>query len=131
MPDSLDPREWARFAEEDAGSAVALLSTSPRNAAYLVHQSAEKYLKAVLLRRGVRPPHTHSLLELLRLIDANLSVDALETDAAGLLDEIAPRGRYPGDQPEPTLEEAQALLRAGHTLRRYARTALGLEDTDA
>jgi HEPN domain-containing protein len=56
MPDSVIPAEWMAKAQADLRSARVLRSASPpllEQAVYLAAQSAEKSLKALLIKHGV------------------------------------------------------------------------------
>lgn len=71
-----DFREWARFAEEDWRLAVSLLRRKrPPVTAIGFHaqQSAEKYLKALLVFAGVAFPKTHDLPTLNTLCEQHQS----------------------------------------------------------
>lgn len=127
MADSKDVNDWVRFAEDDFQGAVEMLSAHPRIASRLFGEACEKYLKAVMLFRGVEPPQTHNLRRLLAELEPQFLPDSLEVSAASLLTGAAPAGRYPGEWGEPSLEEARALHRAALVLRSLARTWLGLD----
>jgi HEPN domain-containing protein/predicted nucleotidyltransferase len=80
------------------------------------HQCAEKLLKACLVARGVRPPRTHSLPEL---------IDACHRAGADLrrmrgrcrtLQKLYPRSRYPKEK-EPTKSEAESVVAAARAVR--------------
>jgi HEPN domain-containing protein len=73
MPDSKDVRRWIQYAKEDYEAALMILLAHPRNASFDFQQSAEKYLKAVLIAQGLEPDRTHDLVILLLCIDANLT----------------------------------------------------------
>ncbi len=63
---------WFRFAEEDLKSAKILLKEEIYNkVCFHSQQCAENSLKAFLVSRRKKPPKTHSLIELLRLVAAN------------------------------------------------------------
>jgi HEPN domain-containing protein len=126
MADSKDVNDWVRFAEDDFQGALEMLSAHPRIASRLFGEACEKYLKAVMLARGVEPPQTHNLRRLLAELDPTFANDSLEVAAASLLTGAAPAGRYPGEWGEPSAEQAQALHRAAEVLRSKARAWLGL-----
>jgi HEPN domain-containing protein len=99
----------------------------PRGACFDFQQAAEKYLKAVLLCRGLEAPSLHNLRDLLLMLEPDLSNAALEVQAARLLNLAITRGRYPSETDEPTPDEARAMSQAATVLRSYARQALGLD----
>ncbi len=62
--------KWVRKAEDDLIGARKLAAGKPSLhdlVCFHCQQSAEKYLKALLIDRGVAPPRTHDLLVLLNL----------------------------------------------------------------
>jgi HEPN domain-containing protein len=128
MADSREYEDWVRYAEDDYQGALDLLEAHPRIATRLFHESAEKYLKAVLVYRKIEPSRTHNLRLLLSEVDATLSGTSLEVSAAALLTVASPIGRYPSEFSEPTKEEAEALARASGTLRDFVRKLLSLSD---
>ncbi len=128
MADSREHEDWLRYAEDDFQGALEMLVSHPRIATRLFHESAEKYLKAVLVYRKTEPPRTHNLRLLLSEVDSSLSGTSLEVSAAALLTVASPVGRYPGETAEPSKEEAEALALAARTLRNFVRKILNLSD---
>lgn len=126
VADSSDWREWAHFAENDWLLAARGLADLTSSAVVLLHSSAEKYLKAVLVARGRTPERTHDLEKLLGALGQDLPSGSLESVAAKLLTGSQPPSRYPDDLREPDAEEALALARAAEVLREFARSRLGL-----
>jgi HEPN domain-containing protein len=62
--------EWFRFADMDLGSAEFLLGKHPvpvEIICFHCQQSAEKYLKGILVLHGIQPPKIHDLQELCNL----------------------------------------------------------------
>lgn len=108
--------EWIRKAEADRTAAKRALQDSLRHpdqaeiACYHAQQCVEKYLKALLAKKGRPIPRTHDLLALadrtrrLRFSSAKLQED-LE-----LLNHYAVRIRYPGAS--ATVAEARKAVRA-------------------
>ena len=126
MPDSRNHLAWVAHGDEDFATALDILEKHPRNAVYCFDIACEKYLKAVLIRDTGDAPRSHDLPQLLVLIDPNRDLAGLEMKAAQLLSRTAIRGRYPGNLPEPTLDEARAVYRAADVLRIHALQWLGL-----
>ncbi|HEY64907.1 MAG TPA: HEPN domain-containing protein [Caldilineae bacterium] len=65
MSDINDPLAWVKRAEEDylmARSALRRKTPLTYSAGFHAQQCAEKYLKAILVSRGVVFPKTHDLL---------------------------------------------------------------------
>ena len=106
-----DPREWLRRAES---SLVQASKTDERvcleDLCFQAQQAAEKALKALLLAHGGRPPRTHSLAALLRLIrDAGENVPA-DIEPVVRLTDYAVTTRYPGAAEPVTPEEYNEAL---------------------
>jgi len=123
-----DPLEWARYAEEDWKLAVSLMRRKqPPSTAICFHaqQSAEKYLKALLLSRKVHFPKTHDLSALNSLCEQHGILTGFLPQLLTLLTDHAVASRYPGE--EPTLEEARQSLEIAKTVRKFARKWLGVK----
>jgi HEPN domain-containing protein len=123
-----DPLEWIRYAEEDWKLAVSLLRRKhPPSIAICFHaqQSAEKYLKALLLSRRVHFPKTHDLPTLNSLCEQHGILTGFSPRLLTLLTAHAVASRYPGE--EPTLEEARESVEIAKTVRRFARRWLGIK----
>jgi HEPN domain-containing protein len=120
--------EWVHKAEGDYKAAVALnrlrKEPQPDIVCYHCQQSAEKYLKAVLVHFGIAPPRTHSLMDLLAdcaVVDSSVTAWSPLVQA---LDPFSVRFRYPGM--DASTAEAQIAILEIRNLRRVARKALGL-----
>ena len=119
--ESLNPKDWILFAEEDLRSAQALFDHEdefPHTIAYHCHQSVEKYLKAVLLVKTGTHPKTHSLIALL-----NICVhedDSLETVRlpCELLDPLYLEDKYPFETPSFSDEELKSFIDAAQEVQR-------------
>ncbi len=98
-------------------SAEALVSQDPPllyPACFHAQQAAEKYHKALLTRRQIEFPRTHSIGELVNLVKTVDQELALGLVPAAALTPYGVEVRYPGDVPEPgsrETEEALALAR--------------------
>jgi len=105
--------DWLNKACLDMDAAEALLSRDPPllyPACFHSQQASEKYLKAFLTWKQVEFPKTHNIGQLLSLI-ATVDRDlAARLKAAEKLTPFGVDIRYPGDQAEPTADEAQEAL---------------------
>src|SRR5215210_1205652 len=104
-----DPLAWRGFADgdlrtarilserEDAGSFAHVIT-------FHAHQSAEKYLKGLLVANGEEPPRVHALPELLRLAIMHApDLDNRELrDAVNNLNGYFIPSRYPAEIGGPT-----------------------------
>ena len=112
--------EWVVWAEKDWAIVQALDPVEhPEGVAYHAQQCVEKYLKALLISRSVRPERTHDLGHLLdQAPDAVLRELAPEVE---WLTDFATR-RYPG--PSVSLDEARRALNVAVRLRAAVRDLL-------
>ena len=112
-------REWVLLSREDLESARDLINAAEpkiRVACYLSQQAVEKVLKAYLqLRQPAALAKTHSL---------DLLLDSCKQHDAGFaeirhecawLSDFAVAVRYPGFEPQPTVEWARAALAAAES----------------
>ncbi len=123
-----DPVEWARYAEEDWNVAASLMRRKhPPSTAICFHaqQSAEKYLKALLLASKVNFPKTHDLAALNSLCEQHGILTGFSPQLLTLLTDHAVAARYPGQ--EPTLEEARQSLEIAKSVRKFVRKWLGMK----
>jgi HEPN domain-containing protein len=118
-PETEMVREWVLLSLEDLEAARDLInSTEPRIrvACYLCQQAVEKVLKAYLqLRQPAAPPRTHSLDLLLDFCKQHDPAFAEIRDDCAWLGDFAVAVRYPGFEPQPTVERAKAALAAAES----------------
>ena len=124
MPDSSDWRRWITYAQNDLAAGMKLLEEFPTNACYCFQQSGEKFLKAMLIQRGIDPTRSHDVRTLLLLVDASIPSDSLEMEAARLLTFVGGRSRYPDSYSEPTVEQAQAVALAARAIEAFCLAQL-------
>ena len=128
MTDINELRSWIAHAEDDFESAKILIRRKKPllySACFHAQQCAEKYLKALLLVKDEEFPKVHDLNTLDDLcggIGIFLGMD--KTDLARL-SAYAVMSRYPGE--EPALDEAKEAIETAKTVRRFARSYLGLK----
>lgn len=94
--------EWLGLAEQDHEVASRIFDL-PGAAAFHLQQSAEKALKAALVHMAVRPPRTHDLLVLRRMLGSQI------------------------DRPQDT--EFLTMLTSWNVIFRYAEAEPGTEAT--
>jgi len=111
-------RQWTEKAEQDLLAAQRLLEAKDGNlndaVCFHAQQSAEKYLKALLVNLDIEVPYTHDLRLLLELAGPKSRLDLATLPVFGL-NRYAIQARYPGDwEPieRPEAEEAVAAARA-------------------
>jgi HEPN domain-containing protein len=117
---------WIKRAEEDFRALTILLKADNPpwgSVAFNAQQCAEKYLKALLLWRGIEFPKTHDLARLLTLFGETPPLTWTSQETAALSDHaVAPR--YP-DEFEPVNEqEAREAVRLATDARERLRELL-------
>ena len=124
-------REWLSKAESDLEYARASFREFDdfyAQMCILCHDSAEKYLKALLVSEGVRPERTHDLLALLQecssLAGAAALREALEA-ACRLLNSYYVPLKYPSHFPLLTRDHADRALAAADSVERMVCRLLG------
>ena len=108
---------WLRETDDECQTAALLLEHERfRGACLHSQQAVERGLKALLLERGIRVPHTHNVVELLSQVREQSWHVTLAPDDAVFLTNVY-RGRYPSEegllpQGEPTVEDARRAVTA-------------------
>lgn len=117
-------REWVSKAEGDLCAATHLLdgNGAPWIVAFHAQQSAEKYLKALLVSFGTPFQKGHDIGELITLLPES-SRPAIGPEAAFDLTQHAVASRYP-EAREPTVEEAREALGSARQVRDFVRAHL-------
>jgi len=128
MTDISELKSWIAYAEEDYAAAKALLRIKKpllSGACFHAQQSAEKYLKALLILKDFDFPKTHDLPTLNTMCNKAGILTGLVAQELIDLTEYAVRRRYPGNQ--PTHEEAKNAIEIAKSVRRFARGYLGVK----
>jgi len=121
-------RQWLAKAEQDMKAGEALLAAEPPllyPACFHAQRAAEKYLKALFTWHQIEFPKTHAIEQLLDLVK-----DAEPETVSSIRQAVAltPYGvdiRYPGDQPEPSQEEAREAVELARKVRDAVMDRLG------
>ncbi len=122
--------EWIAKAEGDFATASREFAVvnNPNYDAVCFHaqQCAEKYLKALLIDKGVTPPKIHDLPELSRLLGPVCPGWRWPVEELRLLSRAAVLSRYPGETAEH--EEAKAAFDICARARKRLRELLGVQE---
>ena len=112
---------WTEKAEHDFMAAEHAMELAQKGLTEIVcfhcQQCVEKYLKALLLYRGVAFPKTHDLRLLLDLVPQETPL-ALRREDVIPLNRYVIEGRYPGDWEPVTVAEAQRALDMAQAARQ-------------
>src|SRR5207244_3349448 len=91
---------------------------------FLCQQSAEKYLKALLVEPGLTIPRTHILKDLLALLQPHYPTLSLSRRGLVFLTRFAVGVRYPGDSARK--RQAASALRWAGLVRTAVRAIFGI-----
>lgn len=128
MTDVNELKSRIAHAEEDFAAARAIMRQNKpllSGACFHAQQSAEKYLKALLILKDFDFPKTHDLPTLNTMCNDKGIFTGIAIQELVDLTEYAVRRRYPGNQ--PTLEEAKEAIEIAKSIRKFARGCLGLK----
>jgi len=127
MTEVNDPLAWVERAEEDfilARTALRRKQPLTYGACFHAQQSAEKYMKALLISKGADFPKTHDLLMLNGLCSSNGIFLEIDSKHLNTLTDYAVRTRYPGN--DPTVDDAREAIELAKLVREFARKILGI-----
>lgn len=127
MTEINDPIAWTERAEEDfilARTALRRKQPLTSGACFHAQQCAEKYMKALLISKGVEFPKAHDLLMLNNLCSAAGVYLEIDPKHLNTLSDYAVRTRYPGDS--PTVDDAKEAIELAKLVRNFARRFLGI-----
>lgn len=120
-------REWVQKAENDLAAAVQILKlakAAPMDTiSFHAQQCVEKYLKAVLVDRGIPVPKTHNIQALMKLVPPD-SRPALTGEEQKRLTTYAAVTRYPEAGLEIPLAEARKAVAVARGVRKEVRRYL-------
>lgn len=105
--------EWIRKGDHDLGMGrlgVESGSVYTDGIAFHCQQAAEKYVKALLVAKGLRFGRVHDLAALLDLLADDIDVPDEYYDDAEILNAYAVEVRYPAGIPDPSADEAREAL---------------------
>lgn len=122
--------EWVSKAEQDWQATLQLLTWRPEAVpdviAFHAQQTAEKYLKALVLQGGDEPPPIHDLGALLDLLAVRQPEVEILRDDAEALTPFAVRFRYPGVSTR--VDKAREAVERTRRIRAFIRGKLGLPE---
>ncbi len=128
MSDPTNPLDWAEYAENDWEAAKLIFNSkkpSTTVTCYHAQQSAEKYLKAMLVAKKVDFPKTHDLSTINMIYNNNGIFTGFSTESLTILTDHAVTARCPGDM--PTIGDAKESLEIARAVRKFARQWLGIK----
>jgi len=122
-------RQWIEKAEHDLRTAEHTLKLKKNcpfdTVCFHAQQCAEKYLKALLVARGIPFPKTHDLRAIIQLAPAEIEL-GLEMDLLFTLTQYAVDSRYPEEEEPITRPEAKQAVAVARQVREVVRAILPL-----
>jgi HEPN domain-containing protein len=128
MTDIAELKSWIAHAEDDFAAAKTLMRQKKPllySASFHAQQCAEKYMKALLIFRDQDFPKVHDLGTLSSLCANAGIILGISEETLDTLSAYAISTRYPGT--DPNLEETKEAIEITKSIRKFARSFLGLE----
>ena len=129
MKEKSDFEAWIEHAEDDFANTGKLIrgsKPSTYGSCFFAQQSAEKYMKAMLVYKEKSFPMTHDLTLLNNLLEqVGVFMGGMTEDTLDTLSAYAVATRYPGAS--PTIEDAKEAFQIAKAIRKFSRTFLGLQ----
>jgi len=120
-----DASEWIRRARSDLALARAKSEgVYLEDLCFHAQQAAEKAIKALLIRHGVRFPYVHDLAVLLKLLEKARGDLPSHIRRAARLTRFAVQTRYPGAAPPISEEKYQEALKLAVEVLHWAEVQL-------
>jgi len=123
-------RQWIEKAEHDLRNAEHTLKLKKNcpfdTVCFHAQQCAEKYLKALLVARGIAFPKTHDLRAIIQLAPAEIEL-GLQMDLLFILTQYAVDARYPEEEEQITRQEAKQAVAVARQVREAVRANLPQE----
>ncbi|OGP59760.1 MAG: hypothetical protein A2V67_03170 [Deltaproteobacteria bacterium RBG_13_61_14] len=120
-------RQWIEKAEHDLRNAEHTLKLKKNcpfdTVCFHAQQCAEKYLKSLLIARGIAFPKTHDLRAIIQLAPAEIEL-GLEMDLLFTLTQYAVNGRCPEEEEPITRQEAKQAVAVARQVREAVRSKL-------
>ncbi|TCL62323.1 HEPN domain-containing protein [Hydrogenispora ethanolica] len=116
--------EWITKAGHDLGMAELAIANKPEYKdliCFHCQQSAEKYLKAYLIRLNMDFKKSHSLIYLLDLLKAQENVPDSIYGTAEILEDYGVEVRYPGNGIELDQEDIHEAYQAALRIKEFVK----------
>lgn len=117
-------QQWLEYANQDLLAAREIANRDdlhPRIACFLSQQSAEKSLKAILTMNNIPFRKMHDLEQLLAEAPEEVYSSLGYLDISWLTNWVI-TGRYPGDWPEATTEDATRAIEIAEEVYRFTKS---------
>lgn len=119
--------EWVSKAENDLKNAAYTLQMGEEcptdTVCFHAQQCVEKYLKALLVLKGIDFPKTHDVSRIVSFLPKSVGIK-LTAEEQGRLTSYATVTRYPGDYGPISLAEARKAVKIARRIRKEIRVHL-------
>jgi HEPN domain-containing protein len=123
--------DWIEKGDQDLGSAKLIYLHIPEyfdTVAFHCQQATEKYLKAILLFKGIEFERTHNLIYLLELLSQKMEITDEFYDKAILLNGFSVQIRYPDHKIYMTKDELETSITISQEFREFAFKIIGIKE---
>lgn len=121
-------KQWFTYASRDIRAAKAILDMSnefKNIAAFNCQQGVEKAIKGYLVFNNIRPPKSHSIKDLAKLVEGLDPKLAKKLAKAEILTKYAVVYRYPDAEKKPlTLKQVHSAIKLSNQLFEQLRDAV-------
>ena len=120
-------KEWLKKSEHDLGTAKIIFLNKPEYSdtiCFHCQQAAEKSLKAIWIKYGIKIIKTHDLLYLLDKISEIEEVESRIYGYCEVLNDFSIEIRYPGEIIEPTKEEVMEAIEVTDKIMNFCADKL-------
>jgi len=115
---------WVRKAENDFSNATNEIKRGKKSpldtVCFHAQQTVEKYLKAILVLKGIDFGRTHDISILLAMVPRNIRPEMSKLEQVTLVD-YAVTSRYPGDYEPISMADARKAVAMSRKVRGFVR----------
>lgn len=126
-------KDWIEKADHDLGSAKIIFLHLPDyfdTVAFHCQQAVEKYIKAILIHKGIEFQRSHDLIYLLELLSNNTAISQDKYIKAVILNGYGVQIRYPNKIIKLSKEDLQQAIAISDEFRLFVFEQIGIEETD-
>ncbi len=114
--------EWIKKAEEDLLSLESLLKHrdgAPATGCFLAQQATEKFLKVLVIYKGLELEKIHDLVKITNMLESVLPEIKQFFEKIAVITRYYIETRYPGNYPEFTWEECQSAYEIANEVKIF------------
>lgn len=127
-------KDWIEKAEHDLGSAKIIFIHLPDyidTIAFHCQQAVEKYIKAILVHKGIEFQRSHDLIYLLEILSNHTEISEDKYKKAVSLNGYSIQIRYPNKIVKLSTEELESAIVISQEFRTFAFVQIGIEEINA